>query len=311
MYTYVEMNVHAISDEDWNFVKEEILKIFNKSVEILPQSSTELLVHGVDISEVKKLHNIIFVERVGLVVKLFEKSGNYLSSLVKFLRENNLKPIPRIRDMRIRTLIKNSFKNVIGSICLLRDLSIRGIEYIGVIIPLEERRFLDLENPWFDTFSSLSPTFVVCDLSSENELLSCVRSAYALKFKIFFVNPRIWISDRKKRAEFWKFFNMSKSKIFASLEECLEFLSKRKGDIIPIALSMHASSGEISLLKIVQEYGIDRVVFVLGSEEWGLSPRQISQCRHVVRVGPSTGVPLSVSEVMCYVTCMLRALLRA
>ena len=311
VYTYVEMNVHAISDEDWNFVKENICQVLGRNVEVLPQSSTELLLQDINAEEARKLLNLLFIERVGLVIKLFEKSSNYLSDLVRFLRENSLRPVPRISDMRIRMLIKNSFRNVSGSLCLLRDLSIHGVDYVGVIVPIDETRFSDLENPWFDTFGSLSPIFVVCDLSSENELLSCVRSAYALRFRIYFVNPRLWFSDRKRRAEFWKFFNMSKSRIFTSLEECLEFLNKRKGTVVPVALSMHASSGEVTLLKIVKEHGVDRLVFVLGGEEWGLSPRQVSQCRYVVRVGPSTGVPLSVSEVMCYVTCMLRALLRA
>ncbi len=309
-FTYVELNVHAVTDEDWNYVKERIVNILGHDVDILPQSSTELLLSNVSVDEVPKLCNIKFVERVGIVVKLFQKDKLTISELVEFLRKEKLVPIPRVEDMRIRIMLKNIFRNCDGKLCLLRDLSIMDREFIAVILPIYQEQFQDLADPWSGTLGRLTPQFVVCDVESENELLSCARAACALKFKMYLVNPRLSFSDRRKRAEFWKFFNISKSKIFKTLEECLDYLRARRGHIVAIALSMHASSGENKLMEIVKNHGLDHVVFVLGGERWGLSPRQVELCDYVVRVGPSTGIPLSISEVMCYVTCLLRGLLR-
>ncbi len=296
------MNVHAISDDDWTYVISRIRDTLPNVESVTPISSTEFIVDVPDNINIESLHNLKFIDKVGTVIAEFSEES--LSDLLKFLKRYNYYPLTKVRDFRIKSVIyriPSQEYNQNSNYVIIRDYYDNDKVKVLVIKPLDTYAFQDLHDMWYGCFSDYRPIFVVSGLCSENEVLSCVRLASALRIRLILVNPRLRFSCRKKLEEFKKFVSLSKCRIVKDINSVFE---KYRNKYRIIGMSMHSSKGEVELLNILRRG--ERTVFLIGGERWGLSVREVEKCDYVIRLGPSTGVPMSSSEVIAYVTSIVR-----
>ncbi len=304
MKLFIWLNVHVVNENDWSFV-ENALRNVVAQCKIMPISSTEVMleIHGSDTDEiVRKILSLKFVDRVGIVVK--ELVVNKISDLINYIRSIDYFLIPRVRDIRIRSVILRETKSkpVQENFLIVRDYYDNSRLIISFIMPYRKDLWYDIFNMWHECFSNYKPTFVVTGISSENELLSCVRIAAALRVRLYLCSTNIRFSSRKKYEEFKRFVSIAKVRIYRSLEDIVNILKRRNVRIV--CLSMHCHKGERNLLDIFRD-GRD-TAFIIGSEKWGLSVKEIELCDDVLRLGPSTGIPMSISEVISYITSTCR-----
>ena len=92
-----------------------------------------------------------------------------------------------------------------------------------------------------------------------------------------------------------------------SVDKAIQYLKRKfKDNIVVICLSMHSRCGEKELVNILN-MNIDKIpVYVIGNERWGLNINEVQECQYFIRLGPSTGIPMSSSEVIAYTTILTR-----
>jgi len=272
----------------------------------IPISSTELIIDVPENVDPYRLLELKFIDKIGIVIGEFSEDD--LRSLLDFLKNINYSPIARVSDFRLRSLIMRvrSLKESYHGFIIIRDYFEDSKLKILIIKPIDYEMFCDIVNMWCRCFSDYRPIFIVSGLRSENEILSCVRVASALRVRLYLINPRIRFSCRKKLNEFKKFLSLSKCRIVKNFENIIERFREK---YVIIGLSMHSHKGESDLLEILENENRSPV-FLIGGELWGLSVREVEACHHVVRLGPSSGVPMSASEVISYVTSIVRLVRR-
>ncbi len=307
---YVELNVHTVSESDFEYVKSRIGEALGRDVQVVQLSSTELLLEPLSHEEISKLTSLRFIERVGKIEAQY--SASQLSDLVRQLKSRGLRPVTKIRDFSLRWRVVQVFgkpRSFDENTVLLRDFEFDNDKVILVVRPVYVESFRDLADVYYDSYSG-SVMFAVCDVSSEHEIVSCVRICCALKVRLFLVNPHVRFSDKKLHEEFKKFYGLCKARTFTDLKECVEWVKRRRENVRIIGLSMHAHRGEKTLEEFIRSCEANaNFLFILGGETWGLNPRQIDLCDLVVRLGPSTGIPMSISETIAYATCLIRKVL--
>ena len=305
-YTYIETNVHIVSESDFDYVKTRLRDSLGRDLDVVQISSTELVAEPLGDMEILRLRELKFVERVGRVDSQYESSR--LGDLIEYLRSNDLSPVTRISDFSLRWRIVQALgrPRSLENIVLLRDVVEDDSRIILVVRPVASEDFQDLVDLFHDSYCG-KMLFAACDLSSEHETVSCVRVCCALKVRLLLVNPRARFTSRKLLLEFKKLSSLCKARTFRDLGECVDWVKRRHGKVTIVGLSMHARRGEKTLERYLSEMREETTFFfVLGNETWGLSPRQVELCDIVVRLGPSTGVPMSVSESIAYVTHVVR-----
>ncbi|NPA23427.1 MAG: TrmH family RNA methyltransferase [Crenarchaeota archaeon] len=305
MRFYIWLNVHVVREDDWTYVDSKIREVI-PIINITPISSTEVIVETSNGADICKIFELKFVDKVGTIVREFDE--NSINELLNFLKESCFSPVIKVRDFRLRSVLSRvvSMRRICEDFIIIRDYYDGALLKVAIIKPLKFEMFYDFIDMWWRCLSDFRPIFVVSGLSSENEVLSCVRIAAALRVRLYLVSPRIRFSCRKKLDEFKKFLSLAKCRIVNNFESIIE---RFRGKNIIIGLSMHAHRGEVDLYEILERDHRDPV-FLVGGELWGLSVREIDACDHVVRLGPSTGVPMSASEVISYVTCIVRSVRR-
>ncbi|NPA69290.1 MAG: TrmH family RNA methyltransferase [Crenarchaeota archaeon] len=305
MKLYLSFNIHVVSEDDWNYVLSRVSSVVDV-LSFIPISSTELVIDVPEGTDLSRLCSLKFVDKVGTVIGEFSEDN--LNDLLDFLKNLHCSLIVRVNDFRLRSLITRlrSLKESCNDFVIVRDYFEDSKVKVLIIKPMDFEMFCDVFDMWCRCFSDYRPIFVVSGLCSENEVLSCVRVASALRVRLYLVNPRIRFSCRKKLNEFKKFLSLSKCRIVKDFESIIE---RFRENYVIIGLSMHSHKGEIDLVRVLEEDCRDPV-FLIGGELWGLSVREIEVCHHVVRLGPSSGVPMSASEVISYVTSIVRTIRR-
>jgi len=307
---YIELNVHVVSESDFEYVRSRIRQVLGRDVQVTQLSSTELLLEPLSERELTELNTLKFIERIGRIEAQYDTSR--LPELINYLKMQNLKPVTKIRDFSLRWRIVQVFgkpKNFDENTVLLRDFEFDHGKIILIIRPVNIENFRDLADMFYDSYTG-SIMFAVCDVSSEHEIVSCVRICCALKVRLFLISPHAKFSDRKLHEEFKKFYGLCKARTFTDLKECVEWVKRHHRDVNIVGLSMHAHRGEKTLEDYIRRCSSSsNFLFVLGGETWGLTPSQVELCDIVVRLGPSTGVPMSISEVIAYTTCLVRKVL--
>ncbi len=305
MRLYLSLNVHVVNEDDWNYVTSKFSNVINV-INVTPISSTELLIDVPDDVDFLILSKFKFVDKVGIVIGEFSEDN--VQDLLNFLMSIQCSLVVRVHDFRLRSLIERLrfSKGFSNDFVIIRDYFEDSKVKILVIKPVNFEMFCDVVDMWCRCFSDYRPIFVVSGLRSENEVLSCVRIASALRIRLYLVNPRLRFSCRKKLNEFKKFLSLSKCRIVNDFESIIKRFREKN---VIIGLSMHSHKGESDLMEILENDPRDPV-FLIGGELWGLSVREVESCDHVVRLGPSSGVPMSASEVISYVTSLVRFIRR-
>jgi len=298
---YVWFNIHIVSEDDWNRVNNILINI--PGVEYVESiTSTEAIVYSRDYIY-NSIRSVKFIDKVGEVLQEFDRDD--IQGILNFAKSLNAFIIPRVSDIALRSLLRSFSGRDFENIVVVRDFYRDSKLKVVFIKCLDIDKFLDFVDKWYRTFSKFKPYFIVCNIESDHEVVSCVRIASALDIKLYLVNPRLRFRDRRLLNEFKKFLSISKTRVITrrNLRDVIDrYFKGRK----IVCLSMHTSSGEIDLLDLLEKCDVKDLVFVIGGERWGLCIDDVDVCDYFIRLGPASGIPMSISEVMSYITSMLR-----
>lgn len=313
---YVELNTHLVTENDWKIFQEileqELQKCNIIDFQIKPISSTSAIIEfSGNENIITCLRNVRIIERIGFIVDEIEFRQEKLVEIINYIieisRRYNAHVIPKTKIFILRSLLRKYKQKSedMDNVLLITDYEVENVLKLLIVIG-KTNDFKDLVDLFSDTYFS-DVYYIVSGVESLHEILAICRITCALKVHTILTNVNFKKFNSRRIQEIKKFLSLGKIRVMKDINKAVNYLKKRLGsNIIFICLSMHSKFGEVELTKILDKH-IDKIpVYIIGSERWGLNINEVWKCQYFVRLGPSTGIPLSSSEVIAYTAVLTR-----